>query len=337
MKNWTINKYIFLLSILVLSCSKDYIEEEVYLSNSTPIIEVQTVTPTTVVPETNTYVTLSERYSSINETTGFFKGQQYFDGYLSKEYIENTLTLSNLDNHSVFRTFHRNIAILDLDGDFKQDIVAFASSFCLNHEYANHPGKLLFISNYKESSDVLAFDIDAHNGSKMEVNDFNLDGISDVLFYTHDTKPNFFVSEENYGGATNFEPNNPILIRFDNTIITNKVGIKADSHTGTSGDIDNDGDIDKSDEYLAKKRAAISKAMKEELFLEGKGRINEAFATWEMQFAPMKLSGVDLDPNKKYKVKARSTVEAIKKAAKMAGLKGDSWMATQTHKLVKVG
>ncbi len=41
--------------------------------------------------------------------------------------------------------------------------------------------------------------------------------------------------------------------------------------------------------------------------------------------------------DKKYKVKARSTVEAIKKAAKMAGLKGDSWMATQTHKLVKVG
>ncbi len=112
---------------------------------------------------------------------------------------------------------------------------------------------------------------------------------------------------------------------------------KLDAVGKEDGDIDNDGDEDKSDEYLAKKRAAISKAMKEELFLEGKGRINEAFATWEMQFAPMKLSGVDLDPNKKYKVKARSTVEAIKKAAKMAGLKGDSWMATQTHKLVKVG
>ena len=65
--------------------------------------------------------------------------------------------------------------------------------------------------------------------------------------------------------------------------------------------------------------------------------LNEGFATWEMQFAPMKLSGIDLDPKKKYKVKARSTVEAIKKAAKMAGLKGDAWMATQTHKLIKVG
>ena len=96
------------------------------------------------------------------------------------------------------------------------------------------------------------------------------------------------------------------------------------------GDIDNDGDEDESDEYLAKKRAAITKAIKNE------GTIKEGFGTWEMQFAPMNLSGVKLDPKKKYRVKARNTVEAIKKAAKMAGV-GDSWMATETHKLVKVG
>ena len=65
--------------------------------------------------------------------------------------------------------------------------------------------------------------------------------------------------------------------------------------------------------------------------------LNEGFATWKMQFAPMKLSGVSLDPKKTYTVKARSTVEAIKKAAKQAGLSGDAWMATQTHKLIKVG
>jgi len=65
--------------------------------------------------------------------------------------------------------------------------------------------------------------------------------------------------------------------------------------------------------------------------------LNEAFATWKMQFAPMTLSGVTLDPRKTFTVKARSTVEAIKKASKMAGLSGSDWMATQTHKLIKVG
>ena len=65
--------------------------------------------------------------------------------------------------------------------------------------------------------------------------------------------------------------------------------------------------------------------------------LNEGFATWKMQFAPMTLSGVTLDPKKTFTIKARSTVEAIKKAAKQAGLSGNDWMATQTHKLEKVG
>ena len=56
-----------------------------------------------------------------------------------------------------------------------------------------------------------------------------------------------------------------------------------------------------------------------------------------MQFAKMNLSGVELDPKKTYTVKARSTVEAIKKASKQAGLSGNDWMATQTHKLEKIG
>jgi hypothetical protein len=50
----------------------------------------------------------------------------------------------------------------------------------------------------------------------------------------------------------------------------------------------------------------------------------------------MILSGVTLDPKNVYKVKARSTVEAIKKASKMAGLSGNDWMATVTNKLEKL-
>ena len=129
------------------------------------------------------------------------------------------------------------------------------------------------------------------------------------------------------------------------------------------GDIDNDGDKDKTDDYLANRRKAVAKAIKNEgkqsyqklvneafeglsnvvsapgiaINMRSNKNINEGFATWEMQFAPMKLGGVDLDPKKKYKVKARSTVEAIKKASKMAGLSGDHWMSTQTHKLTKIG
>jgi len=67
-----------------------------------------------------------------------------------------------------------------------------------------------------------------------------------------------------------------------------------------------------------------------------KESLNEGFSEWEMSFAPMVLSGVKLDPKNVYKVKARSTVEAIKKAAKAAGLSGNDWMATVTNKLEKL-
>jgi len=65
--------------------------------------------------------------------------------------------------------------------------------------------------------------------------------------------------------------------------------------------------------------------------------IKEGFATWEMSFSDMNLNGVKLSKKNKYKVKARNTVEAIKKAAKMAGLKGEDWIATQTNYLKKIG
>ena len=65
--------------------------------------------------------------------------------------------------------------------------------------------------------------------------------------------------------------------------------------------------------------------------------INEGgFATWEMRFADMNLGGVKLSKKDVYKVKARNTVEAIKKAAKMAGVE-KNWIATQTHSLKKIG
>jgi len=64
--------------------------------------------------------------------------------------------------------------------------------------------------------------------------------------------------------------------------------------------------------------------------------IKEGFSTWEMRFSDMNLGGVKLSKKNVYKVKARNTVEAIKKAAKMAGV-GDSWIATQTHSLKKIG
>jgi hypothetical protein len=64
--------------------------------------------------------------------------------------------------------------------------------------------------------------------------------------------------------------------------------------------------------------------------------ITEGYETWLVRFANMNLSGVELRAKKEYRVTARTTIEAIKKASKMAGLKGKDWMATVTDSIKKL-
>ena len=64
--------------------------------------------------------------------------------------------------------------------------------------------------------------------------------------------------------------------------------------------------------------------------------LTEGFETWLVRFADMNLSGVELRAKNEYRVTARTTIEAIKKASKMAGLKGKDWMATVTDSIKKL-
>ena len=70
-------------------------------------------------------------------------------------------------------------------------------------------------------------------------------------------------------------------------------------------------------------------------FAEGiKEAATTGFSTWTIEFAKQELSGVMLG-GKTYSVTARTTTEAIKKAATAAGLKGNDWMTVNISKLVK--
>jgi len=65
-----------------------------------------------------------------------------------------------------------------------------------------------------------------------------------------------------------------------------------------------------------------------------RGTINEGHGTWEVEFGPGKVSGVDYKAAGKITVKARNTVEAIKKAVKQVGNESD-WMAVDVKNLTK--
>ena len=161
-------KYLLLIILTILSCSKDIIDEEIVIPPIEPPIQ-------------NEWLTFSERYSSINETSSYFKSQEYFESYLSKDYLWNTVGFS--EGFCYYAPFQKNTAILEFDGDLKPDLLAFATSFCENETYAYSKGKIIFISNYRVSNKKVIIDTDhKFGGGRFDVNDFDGDGLSEVLF-----------------------------------------------------------------------------------------------------------------------------------------------------------
>ena len=65
------------------------------------------------------------------------------------------------------------------------------------------------------------------------------------------------------------------------------------------------------------------------------GSITEGFATWEVKFARKRINKLELD-NKPVRVKARNTVEAIRKAFYAKGGSGKDWVDADVDVLKKL-
>jgi len=184
----------------------------------------------------------SERYSAINETTAYFKNQEFVDGYFSRNFIED---LTHYGDHSRYRIFGRNLVVLDYNNDNKQDLIGFGVSFCDEHPFSYHPGKFILISDYKDDQNKLVFDSTFHWDVNFMAGDFNGDGFTDVVASSHDTKQNIYLESELQGGFQNLLPTSPIIIDLNSSPPNiYEVGVNQDTHAFTSGDVNNDGLID---------------------------------------------------------------------------------------------
>lgn len=80
------------------------------------------------------------------------------------------------------------------------------------------------------------------------------------------------------------------------------------------------------------KKTELRKIIKEELAAV----LKEAFSDWEVVFKSGQISKTKLSDKVKYKVKARNTEEAIRKAAAKAGLKGNEYLAADRKSVKKL-
>ena len=195
------------------------------------------------------FVSKSESFSPINQSTGYYNIQKYFSKNLDINLPDGNI-LDLLEDETVYyRTNTRETVFSDFNNDGKVDVFGFATEFDENNgfsvPYGYTPGKFVLKFDYQNSeTEKSYFDSEiSYAASKMLLNDFDGDGIQEVYMTTMNNKQNFFNSNEQEGGDVNLPTLKSKIIKVidSNSINITDVGNPVGAHGGASGDLNNDG------------------------------------------------------------------------------------------------
>lgn len=217
------------------------------------------------------FVSKSPNYSNINSTVGNIQNNKYFRGaYYHIDEIKTKFTFDltdNINGPSTYQMSDRCYVFFDYNNDGYLDL--FGWLYNLTPIMGRKPGKYILIDNVNSSKRKITFyDSDIAWPSGMELNDFNNDGIKDVVFYSYNTHTDI-------GGQAN-NPFIPVKVfLFDKTgnFKESNVTIPLTVHDMASGDINNDGAAD----LLVWQYGEVGGLYKPRIYLNaGNGTFNEA-------------------------------------------------------------
>mgnify|MGYP000692611529 CR=1 FL=1 len=214
-----------------------------------------------------------ERYSAINETTNAFQKQKYFYRYLSKnEY--RALAFHSIQNDGSFTSclhatspsqggcygtwpYFSAHGSYDTWGDFNNDgkIDYFASTwtFTEDNKFGNEKSPFLFISDYFTPSKrtyTAKMSEYINWAAPTSIADFDQNGYLDILYLhnnRHNNSTNWDPNQITANSGENVPPGQSSIVFFEPNGDFTEVPFgpnDLDTHTSSSGDIDNDGDID---------------------------------------------------------------------------------------------
>ena len=192
----------------------------------------------------------SERYSTINETTRYFSLTNTFKRYISLQEAEYLTDITG----NYFSNF--DAITYDINEDGKLDLFWFGMSAniwggLVRGSHSN--GKYFIISDYFGKN--APYKIIEYNSSVefaaagVNAQDIDGDGIKEILIYSNNVHQiNTYLGESFYLNNSNPpEELGTVILKIDNNfnlISEEIVGTAKALHRGSSGDVDNDGDID---------------------------------------------------------------------------------------------
>ena len=199
------------------------------------------------------FVSKAERFSSINETTSYYQNQKgfvrYIEFYDNREYLN--INYQNQDTSEYWIAFGNTAITNDFNNDGFIDAYSFLYHFPRENQnnYGYEKGKHIIISDYFVKRDINKTidsniswaSVDSHTG------DFDNNGFDDILIFADNEKPSTLNITENYGGLQSLPiVRGELILNYgDFNFETKLIGSQINSHDGGStGDVDNDGDID---------------------------------------------------------------------------------------------
>ena len=241
------NKSFFVLIWIIVACSKD-VDPSPEVNNTTQESPTeqqddnsnnqdntnQSSSTTTQVP----FTSRSERYSAINETTGYFKNQNNFFKY-TNDIIARSLNYRKSEcSIYVFSTSDQ--VTYDFNNDGFLDSVGFIynSDPCESgFTHGKKPGLFAVYDNFYNERTVQYFETDLRwVAGGFELNDMDGDGDFEIVVWNW-----------NRHESQDFPLKDISILDIDSNLnlLERQLDFTGyDFHNGSSGDIDNDGDID---------------------------------------------------------------------------------------------
>ncbi|MDB9824212.1 hypothetical protein OAC16_03550, partial [Flavobacteriaceae bacterium] len=190
------------------------------------------------------FVNRSPNYPSVNNNIGNIKKNYYHPGrILTPDIIINSISINeNCDCFGCgcdesFTVLNDTSIYFDYNNDGRIDFFGFLENN--SRGYRVGFGKYVLVDDVFNNPVSTYYDSNVWCGGRMELNDFNGDGIDDVLVYHENDH-----GDANGGHYSTRIPLEILYFNFDGSFTVSKIGPNTGTHDLVSFDIDNDGDID---------------------------------------------------------------------------------------------
>lgn len=226
---------LFLISLFLFSCSKEPILNPIIKD-----IDESTLDDTNLNDNTETsdsFLFIGEEYSNINNTTSHYVTQKT-NRYISYDDIVDKLNVTQDSPQVYWHTNNRVTVVDDFDRNGKLDVFGFWFKSTPNYTQGhNEPGKyFLYLDFFTDNpKSPLYWDTELVYACEMFLSDINNDGQNEIVVVNSNTHDDSSLTEKKV---------EVVYLTSNLNLNISQIGVDSESHDGTLGDVDNDGDVD---------------------------------------------------------------------------------------------